>query len=101
MLIDRNTLSFFAQPFHRFGKNIIKSVARITAITHRRNAHFQALLTGKPITENHIFKQLTFEMSFYRTLGTNFPSVRRVAMPPSGGVSYYTVRLGSSPHCTR
>jgi 4-hydroxy-3-polyprenylbenzoate decarboxylase/2,5-furandicarboxylate decarboxylase 1 len=185
MLIDRTTLSFFAQPFHRFGKNIIKSVAagklqqgalvigcdpllayaaqvqvsdatddwavagglrgapvelvrcktvdlevparaevviefevdtehrvaegplgeytgyytpssdepvaRITAITHRRDAYFQALLTGKPVTENHILKQLTFEASFYRTLRTNFPTVRRVAMPPSGGVSYYTV----------
>jgi 2,5-furandicarboxylate decarboxylase 1 len=185
MLVDRNTLAVCAQPFHRFGKNIIKSVAagkiqqgaivigcdpllaysaqvqvsdatddwtvagglrgapvelvrcktvdlevpataevviefeidtehrvsegplgeytgyytpasaepvaHITAITHRRDPYFQALLTGKPITENHILKQLTFEASFYRTLKTSFPTVRRVAMPPSGGVSYYTV----------
>jgi 2,5-furandicarboxylate decarboxylase 1 len=185
MLVDRTTLAFFAQPFHRFGRNIIKStaagsvqqgalvigcdpmlayaaqvqvsdatddwtvagglrgapvelvqcktvdlavpataevviefevdtehrvaegplgeytgyytpasdepVARITAITHRRRPYFQALLTGKPVTENHILKQLTFEASFYRELKRNFPTVRRVAMPPSGGVSYYTV----------
>jgi 2,5-furandicarboxylate decarboxylase 1 len=185
MLVDKRTLAFFAQPFHRFGKNIIKStaagrvqagalvigcdpmlayaaqvqvsdatddwsvagglrgapvelvraktvdlavpataevviefevdtehrvaegplgeytgyytpasdepVARITAITHRRQPTFQALLTGKPITENHILKQLTFEASFYRELKRNFPTVRRVAMPASGGVSYYTV----------
>jgi 4-hydroxy-3-polyprenylbenzoate decarboxylase/2,5-furandicarboxylate decarboxylase 1 len=185
MLVDKRTLAFFAQPFHRFGKNIIAStaagrvqqgalvigcdpmlayaaqvqvsdttddwtmagglrgaavelvrcktvdlavpataevviefevdtaqrvaegplgeytgyytpasdepVARITAITHRARPYFQALLTGKPVTENHILKQLTFEASFYRELKRNFPTVRRVAMPPSGGVSYYTV----------
>ena len=185
MLIDRNTLSFFTQPFHRFGKHIIKSVAagsvqqgalvigidpviaysaqvqtsdatddwavagglrgapvalvrcktvdlevpataevviefevdtehrvsegplgeytgyytpssdepvaRITAITHRRQPIFQALLTGKPVTENHILKQMTFEASFYREIKRSFPTVRRVAMPPSGGVSFYTI----------
>jgi 2,5-furandicarboxylate decarboxylase 1 len=185
MVLDRTTLAFFAQPFHRFGKHVAKStaagtvqqgalvigvdpviayaaqvqvsdatddwtvagglrgapvelvrcrtvdlevpataevviefevdalhrvpegplgeytgyytpsseepVARITAITHRRNPIFQALLTGKPVTENHILKQLTFEASFCRELRRNFPTVRRVAMPPSGGVSFYTV----------
>ena len=65
--------------------------ARITAITHRRDPIMQALLTGKPVTENHILKQMTFEASFYREIKRTFPSVRKIAMPPSGGVSYYTV----------
>jgi 2,5-furandicarboxylate decarboxylase 1 len=185
MLLDNTTMSFFAQPFHRFGKHVVKSIARggtqqgalvigcdpaiayaaqvqvsdmtddwtvagglrgapvelvrcktvdldvpataelviefevdtdkrvlegplgeytgyytpaseeptihITAITHRRNPIFQALLTGKPVTENHILKQMTFEASFYREMKRTFPTVRKIAMPPSGGVSYYTV----------
>jgi 2,5-furandicarboxylate decarboxylase 1 len=185
MSIDKNTMSFFAQPFHRFGKHVVKTMARggvqegalvlgcdpviayaaqvqvsdmtddwtvagglrgapvelvqcktvdlqvpataeivieftvdtehrvlegplgeytgyytpaseeptvhITAITHRNNPFMQALLTGKPVTENHILKQLTFEASFYREMKRAFPTVRKIAMPPSGGVSYYTV----------
>ena len=40
-----------------------KPVARITAITHRKKPIFQGLLTGKPVTENHILKQVPFEAS--------------------------------------
>ena len=43
-----------------------KPVARITAITHRKKPIFQGLLTGKPVTENHILKQIPFEASFLR-----------------------------------
>lgn len=68
-----------------------KPVARITAITHRRNPYMQGLLTGKPVTENHILKQVPFEVSLYRQLKRQFPTVKRVAVPPSGGVSFLTI----------
>ena len=68
-----------------------KPVARITAITHRRQPYFQGLLTGKPVTENHILKEIPFEASFYRQMKRQFPTIERVAIPPSGGVSFYTV----------
>ncbi len=68
-----------------------KPVARITAITHRRQAIFQGLLTGKPVTENHILKQVPFEASVWRTLKRQFPTVERVSVRPSGGVSFYVV----------
>lgn len=68
-----------------------KPVARITAITHRREPIFQGLLTGKPVTENHILKEIPFEASIFRTLRTQFPTVERVAIPASGGVSFYVV----------
>ncbi len=68
-----------------------KPVAHITAITHRRNPYFQALLTGKPVTENHILKTIPFEASIYGSLKAQFPTVERVAIPPSGGVSFYVV----------
>lgn len=68
-----------------------KPVATITAITHRQKPYFQALLTGKPVTENHILKELPFEVSFYKQLKAQFPTVEKVYIPPSGGVSFYVV----------
>jgi 4-hydroxy-3-polyprenylbenzoate decarboxylase/2,5-furandicarboxylate decarboxylase 1 len=68
-----------------------KPVARITAITHRRQPYFQGLLTGKPVTENHILKSIPFETSVCRALQAQFPTIERVAMSPSGGVSFRVV----------
>lgn len=68
-----------------------KPTARITAITHRRNAYFQGLLTGKPVTENHILKQMSFEASFWRTLKAQFPTVTNVGITPSGGAQFHIV----------
>ena len=66
-------------------------VAKILAITHRRSPIFQGLLTGKPITENHILKQIPFEASFLSTLKRQFPTVERVSVRASAGVSFYVV----------
>jgi 4-hydroxy-3-polyprenylbenzoate decarboxylase/2,5-furandicarboxylate decarboxylase 1 len=66
-------------------------VARITAITHRRNPIFQGLLTGKPVTENHILKQIPFEASFLNTLRRQFPTIKNVSVRASAGVSFYVV----------
>lgn len=68
-----------------------KPIARICAITHRHRPHFQGLLTGKPVTENHILKAIPFEASVLISLKRQFPSVERVAIPASGGVSFYLV----------
>jgi len=68
-----------------------KPVARITAITHRKNPIFQGLLTGKPITENHILKQIPFEASFLKTLKRQFPTIETISVRASAGVSFYVV----------
>lgn len=68
-----------------------KPIVRPTAITHRDGAYFQALLTGRPTTENHILKQLPFEASFTQMMRQQFPTVERVAIPPSGGVFFRVV----------
>jgi len=68
-----------------------KPVGRITAITHRRNAYFQGLLTGKPVTENHILKQIPFEASFLKALQRQFPTIADVSVRASAGVSFYVV----------
>jgi len=69
----------------------LKPLARVTAITHRRNAYGQALLTGVPPTENHILKQLPFEASFFQMMQQQFPTLHSVSIPPSGGVSFSIV----------
>ena len=68
-----------------------KPLARITAITHRRKPIFQGLLTGKPVTENHILKQIPFEASVLKMLKEQFPSIESVSVRPSAGVSFYVV----------
>ncbi len=73
-----------------------KPVARVKAITHRNTPYFQALLTGVPTTENHILKQLPFEASFFNEMRKSFPTLKKVAIPPSGGVSFYIV-IGMEP----
>lgn len=69
----------------------MKPIARPLALTHRDGAHFQALLTGKPTTENHVLKQLAFEASFLDSMRKTFPTIERVAIPPSGGVNFRVV----------
>ena len=69
----------------------LKPVAKITAITHRKKPIFQGLLTGKPVTENHILKQIPFEASFLRTLKAQFPTIKDVSVRASAGVSFFVV----------
>ena len=69
----------------------LKPVAKITAITHRKKPIFQGLLTGKPVTENHILKQIPFEASFLRALKAQFPTIVDVSVRASAGVSFFVV----------
>jgi len=69
----------------------LRPTAKVTAITHRKNAIFQGLLTGRPITENHILKQIPFEASILRQLQAQFPTIKDIAITSSGGVQVYIV----------
>ncbi len=69
----------------------LKPTAKVTAITHRKDAIFQGLLTGKPITENHVLKQIPFEVSILRQLKAQFPTIRDISITSSGGVQVYVV----------
>ena len=68
-----------------------KYVVRVKAITHRRDPLFQVLATGKPVTENHILKNIPFEASFLSAMKKQFPTISSVAITPSGGVQLYVV----------
>ncbi|TCK19585.1 4-hydroxy-3-polyprenylbenzoate decarboxylase/2,5-furandicarboxylate decarboxylase 1 [Ancylobacter aquaticus] len=69
----------------------LKPTAKVTAITHRKDAIFQGLLTGKPITENHVLKQIPFEASILRQLQAQFPTISDLSITSSGGVQVYVV----------
>ena len=68
-----------------------RPIARVKAITHRKDPYFQVLLTGKPVTENHILKNIPLEASFYNAMKKQFPTITDVAVTPSGGVQLYAV----------
>jgi 4-hydroxy-3-polyprenylbenzoate decarboxylase/2,5-furandicarboxylate decarboxylase 1 len=74
-----------------YGPAAAAPVARVLAITHRNGAIFQGLLTGMPPTENHILKQMSYEASFLTMMRQQFPTVEKVAIPSSGGVSFRIV----------
>jgi 4-hydroxy-3-polyprenylbenzoate decarboxylase/2,5-furandicarboxylate decarboxylase 1 len=78
---------------------LMQPAAIITAITHRQQPIFQALLTGKPVTENHILKQIPLEASFTTFLRHLFPSVERVSLRLSSSVSNYVV-IAMKPNYT-
>lgn len=63
-----------------------KWVSRVKAITHRSDPLFQVLLTGQPVTENHILKNVPFEASLFNLLKQQFPTVKAVNVLPAGGV---------------
>lgn len=68
-----------------------KPVCKVKAITHRKDPLFQVLLTGKPVTENHVLKNIPFEASFLKFMKSQFPGIKDVSVRPSGGVQLYVV----------
>jgi 4-hydroxy-3-polyprenylbenzoate decarboxylase/2,5-furandicarboxylate decarboxylase 1 len=75
-----------------FSREVMEGpLGEYTGFYHRNGAIFQALLTGVPPTENHILKQLPFEASFFSLMRQQFPTLEKVAIPSSGGVSFRIV----------
>lgn len=68
-----------------------KPVIEVTAITHRKDAIYQALLTGVPTTENHVIKMVPLEASYYTMLKSRFPGVKAVHFPGAGGAGLMAV----------
>lgn len=68
-----------------------KPVIEVSAITHRRDAIYQAALTGMPTTENHVLKQLPLEATVYWSLKKEFPGVQAVHFPAAGTVGMISV----------
>jgi 2,5-furandicarboxylate decarboxylase 1 len=61
------------------------------AITMRRDAIFQAGLTGIPVTENHVMKLLSQEANLLVAIRRWFPEVAAVSYTPEGGADFMVV----------
>jgi 2,5-furandicarboxylate decarboxylase 1 len=66
-------------------------VMRITAITHRRDAMYQNLLTGTPMTENHWMMQPSATAMAYREAERISPEVKSVHITPGGTTRHHAV----------
>jgi 2,5-furandicarboxylate decarboxylase 1 len=68
-----------------------RPVFEITAITRRHDAIYQAGLTGAPMTENHVLKELPLEANMYEDLRGVSPSVVDVHYPGAGANAFLCV----------
>jgi 2,5-furandicarboxylate decarboxylase 1 len=62
----------------------MRPVIQVTAITRRADAIFHAGLTGAPMTENHVLKELPLEVGMYQDLRRVSANVVDVHYPESG-----------------
>lgn len=68
-----------------------KPVIEVTAITHRKDPVYHTALTGMPITENHVLKQIPLEAAYYWQLKKEYPGVTAVHFPAAGTVGFIVV----------
>jgi 4-hydroxy-3-polyprenylbenzoate decarboxylase/2,5-furandicarboxylate decarboxylase 1 len=66
-------------------------VLEVSAVTMRRDAIYQAGLTGVPITENHVLKSLPMEAQLLVDLRRPYPDVTAVHYPAEGGAEFLCV----------
>ncbi len=69
-------------------------VLKTTAITMRRDPIFQALLTGMPMTENHILKKWALAAAIYRALVSVVPhpkDINGINLTTGGSGNYHAV----------
>jgi 2,5-furandicarboxylate decarboxylase 1 len=71
----------------------LKPVFRLKAITHRRDAIYLAGLTGKPTTDNHVFRQICTEAILYDRLRQICPTIRDVCVTDAGGGNHVVVSI--------
>jgi len=68
-----------------------RPVIEISAITHRLQPIYHAVLTGLPTTEGHIIKQFPVEATYYDELKGKFTGVKTVHFPSAGGTAYIVI----------
>jgi 4-hydroxy-3-polyprenylbenzoate decarboxylase/2,5-furandicarboxylate decarboxylase 1 len=82
-------------PFGEFsgyvGPGNREPVFEVGAMTMRRDAIYQAGLTGVPVTENHVMKGLPMEAQLLVTLRASYPDVAAVSYAPEGGAEFLVV----------
>jgi 2,5-furandicarboxylate decarboxylase 1 len=85
---ERRTEGPFGEMTGYVGPGGPEPVFRCTAITMRHDAMFQAGLTGIPVTENHVMKQLPMEANLLTALRRVYPDITGVHYAPEGGAEF-------------
>ena len=75
--------------FYSFGGQ--QPIWRLKAITHRRDPIYLAGLTGMPVTDNHVMRQVNWEPVVYEKLKTIYPTIRDVCMTDGGANTLHLV----------
>src|SRR5690348_10330332 len=70
-----------------------KPVFRLKAVTHRRDAIYLAGLTGKPTTDNHVFRQISSEAILYDRLRQICPTIRDICVTDAGGGNHVVISI--------
>ncbi len=65
-----------------YGPASMSPVVEVTAVTMRKNAIYEAQLTGKPVTDNHVLKDIPRETLLYDRLLEVCPGVKGVYITP-------------------
>jgi 2,5-furandicarboxylate decarboxylase 1 len=68
-----------------------RPIFRVTAITHRRDPIFLTALTGMPMTDNHVMRQMTWEPILHERIRAICPTVRDVCLTAGGAATMHAV----------
>lgn len=86
----------FEGPFGEFpgyyGPGTMSPIVEVSAVTLRRDAIYQAGLTGKPVTDNHVLRVLPWECALYEHMCRLHPgAIRGVYITPGGACTAHAV----------
>lgn len=68
-------------------------IFRIKAITHRRDPIYLTVLTGSPVTENHVLAQVPVEGMLYERVRQICPAVRDVCLTDGGAMMHAVISI--------
>ncbi|OAT83635.1 hypothetical protein A6M21_07920 [Desulfotomaculum copahuensis] len=74
-----------------YGAREESPVLEVTALTCRRDAVLQVVMTGLPCTENHVLKTFGYEAALWERLKASYPEVQGVCYQTSAGTQFNVV----------
>ena len=90
---ERRVEGPFAEfPGYYYGESE-QPVFRLKAITHRHNPIYVTALTGRPMTENHVLRQIPVETMLYDRLRPVCPTIRDVCLTDGGAAMHAVISM--------
>lgn len=81
----------FGERHGTYALDLKTPVMKITAITMRKDPIFQAMLTGRPMTENHYLKEQALAAAVHREIEHVVPEIKAINITPGGGTTLHAV----------